>query len=158
MIRMPPLPIRQNDHPRPRLTNHARHLQPVLPSILNATVRDVECPPPTHTQNLGSVGGFARAVFRRAARPHLTLRQVEDAGALPALRGFQERTAAGLLDVVAVRGDGQNVESWTQRKGRHVSPDSPARARRSRARSAGAPPFPLTWAAGGLRARRCRRR
>ncbi len=110
MIRMPPLPVRQNDHPRPRLPNHGGDLQPVLVGVLHAAVGNIERPPPTHAQNPGRVVGLARAIFRRAARPHLAPRQVEDARALSALRSLQQRTAAGLLHVVAVRGNGQDVQ------------------------------------------------
>ena len=118
MIWMPPLPVGQNDHPRPRLPNHGGDLQPVLVGVLDAAVRNVERAPPTHAQNLGRVIGFARAIFRRAPRPHLALRQVEDARALAALRGLQQRAAAGLLYVVAVRGDGQDVQRLEVERGR----------------------------------------
>ena len=112
MVRMPPLPVGQNDHPRPRLPNHASDFQSVLPSVLDPTVRDVERSPPDHAQNLRGIVGLAGAVFGRAARAHLALRQVENARALPALRGFQQRPAAGLLDIVAVRGNGQDVQRF----------------------------------------------
>ena len=107
---MPPLPVRKNDHPRPRLPNHARHLQPVLPGILDAAVGKIERSSPTDAQNLCCVVGFAGTIFRCAARPHLSLRQVENARALPAPRRFQQRTSAGLLHVVAVSGNGKNVK------------------------------------------------
>ncbi len=110
MIRMPPFPVGQDDYPRARLPNHGGDFQPVLLSVLHAPVRNVERPPPTHAKNLGCVIGFARAIFRRAPRPHFALRQVEDAGALPALRSLQQSSAAGLLYIVAVRGDGQDVQ------------------------------------------------
>src|SRR5258708_7515024 len=101
MIRMPPLPIGKNDHPRPRLPNHAGPLQPVLPRVLHATVGEIESAPPTNPKNLCRVGGLARAILRRSASAHLALRQVEDASTLPALCRLQQCAAAGLFHIVA---------------------------------------------------------
>src|SRR6185312_8520634 len=53
--------------------------------------------------------GFAGAVVGGAARAHLAAGEVEDGGAMPLLHRFEKRAAAGLLDVVAVRGDGEYV-------------------------------------------------
>jgi hypothetical protein len=47
------------------------------------------------------------------------LRQIKNAGPLPALRHLQQRATAGLLHVVAVRGYGKNVEMKRIRK--HVA-------------------------------------
>ena len=110
MVGVPSLPVGQDDDARPRLPNHARDLQTVLPSILDAAVGKIQRPSPIDSQNLCRIIRFAGTIFRRAARAHFTLREVENARALPALRGFQQRAAAGLLDVVAVRGDGQHVQ------------------------------------------------
>jgi hypothetical protein len=49
-------------------------------------------------------------IFGGTARAHFPLREIEDAGPLPALRHLQEGTAASLLDVVSVRGYGKNFE------------------------------------------------
>ena len=45
-----------------------------------------------------------------AARAHLALREIENRRALPGARRLDERAAARELDVVAVRGDGEQVE------------------------------------------------
>ncbi len=50
--------------------------------------------------------------------PISPLRQVEDARALPALRGLQQSSAASLLYIVAVRGDGKNVQRLDVEEGR----------------------------------------
>ena len=53
---------------------------------------------------------LARTICGTAARAHFALRQIEDAGAMASLRHLEQRAAAGLLHIVAVRGDGQNIE------------------------------------------------
>src|SRR5579863_696463 len=105
MVRMAALPVRQNNHSWSRLANHARHLQAVLPRVLYAPVRNVEGPAPARAQNLRRIGRLARPIVGGPARPHLALRQVENARALPALRSFQQSAAASLLHVVAMRGN-----------------------------------------------------
>ena len=52
---------------------------------------------------------FLGALVHGAARSHLALCEVEDGGALSALGRLQQRTAAALLYIVAMRGDGENV-------------------------------------------------
>src|ERR1700722_2097220 len=142
MIGMPSLPIRKNDHSRTRFANDAGHLQPILPGIFYAAVGKVERPSPADSKNLGGVICFAGAIFCGAPGPHFSLREIEDASAMPPSRGPQQRPAAGLLYVVAVWGNGQDVQRWVQWKGRHVSRGFLAPARRFHARSSGAPPFP----------------
>jgi hypothetical protein len=53
--------------------------------------------------------GLLRAELGRSARTHLALREVDDGGALSVRGGFEQGAATRELDVVAVRGDGQNV-------------------------------------------------
>ena len=118
---MPSLPVRQNHHARPRLADHARYFQPVLPGVFDAAVGNIERPPPARAENSRRVRRLARAIFGGAARAHFALRQIENAGALAALGHLQQRAAAGLLHVVAVRGNGQNVEGSRG----HVSRDCP---------------------------------
>jgi hypothetical protein len=110
MIRMPSLPVRQDDHPRTRLANHARHFEPILPSILDAAVWKIQRTSPTDAKDLGCVVCFPSAIICGTARAHLSLSQIENARSLPAPCGFQQSTAAGLFDVVTMRGDGKNVE------------------------------------------------
>src|ERR1700722_16641780 len=158
MIRMPPFPVGQYYDPGPSFANDRGYLQAVLVSIFDTPIGNIERSPPTCFQNLRRIGSFAGAVVGAAPRPHLTLGQVEDSRALAMLRPFQQRAATGLLHVVAVRRDRQDVEGLARGEGRHVSRDCPAQAPRSRARSAGAPPFPSVWAVRGSRVRRCRRK
>src|SRR6266852_4827184 len=108
---MPSLPVGKNHDPRPLLAEDACNLQAVLPGVLNPGVGDIERRPPACFKNPGRSGGLARAVFGRATRTHFTLREIEDAGATSGLGHFQQGSAASLLHVVAMRGNGQDVES-----------------------------------------------
>ena len=137
MIRMASLPVRQNYYARPSLADDARHLEAIVPGIFHAAIGNIESSAPADTENPCRVGSLSGAIFGGTARAHFPLRQIEDAGPLPALRHLQERTAASLLDVVSVRGYGKNFEGSC----RHVSLDCLVRARHSRARSVDAPPF-----------------
>jgi hypothetical protein len=103
---MASLPVGKNYNPWPRLSQNPCHFQPILPRIFDAPIWNIERSTPHRSQNLGSIGSFASAIFGRTARTHFALREIEDAGPLPALRGFQHRSAAGLLYVVAVGCDG----------------------------------------------------
>ena len=107
---MPALPIRQNHDAGTRLADDARHFQPILPGVFDSTVWNIKRPAPPRAENSCRVRGLAGAIFSAAARAHFTLRQVENAGALPALRHLQQRSAAGLLHVVTVRCNRKNVE------------------------------------------------
>src|SRR5208283_3846774 len=53
---------------------------------------------------------FARTIFHGATCAHLSLGQIEDGGASTALGHLEQSGAAGLLHVVTMRGDGENVE------------------------------------------------
>src|ERR1017187_3145739 len=75
------LPIRKNQHARAQLTNDARDLDPVAKGVLDATIRDVESPPPTDFQDARCLVGLTRPVVNAAARAHFALREVEDGGA-----------------------------------------------------------------------------
>ena len=57
----------------------------------------------------GCLGGFALAVLCCAARPHLAASEVEDRGTAPERGHLEQRAAAGLLGVVAMGGDGEDV-------------------------------------------------
>src|SRR5207248_1402428 len=111
VVRMSAFPIRKDDHARPLLTDNARDLQAVLPGVFHAAVGDIEGIPPAGFEYLRRHFSFIFAVDCAATSSQLTLRQVEDAGALALLRSFEERAAAGLLNVVAMSGDCENIQS-----------------------------------------------
>jgi hypothetical protein len=62
-----------------------------------------------HTLELPRCLGFLCAQLSRAARAHLTLREIENADTLAAIHGLDERATAGEFDVVTVRADGKQV-------------------------------------------------
>src|SRR5262249_38721378 len=57
------------------------------------------------------------AILCRTTRTHLATSQIENARAIPVLCHLQQRAAAGLLHVVAMGGDGQDIQSAL--RGRH---------------------------------------
>jgi hypothetical protein len=58
-------------------------------------------------------------ILRRAPRSHLSLRKIEYTCAIAALRHLQQRAPAGLLRIVAMRRNGQNVE-WLHVRGKNT--------------------------------------
>src|SRR5689334_16696482 len=106
---MTPLPVRKDHDARSRLPDNACDLQPIFMGVLDAAIGDIERISPTGLQNARGVGSFAGAVICRSTGAHLATREVEDGGAIAALRHLEQRATAGLFDVIAVRGDGQNV-------------------------------------------------
>ncbi len=117
MVRMPPLPVRKYYHSRPLLAQHAHNLQPVFPGVLHPPVGNVERLPPRHAQDFRCLRCLAGAIFRAAPRAHLSPGEIENSGAISALRHLQQSAAAGLLYVVTVGGKGKNIE-W---RGGHQS-------------------------------------
>src|SRR5450631_106819 len=107
---MAPLPVGKNQDPRTLLAEYAGDLQAILPGIFDAAVGEIERMAPGNFQDARRVRRFAGTVFGGAARPHLALREVEDSGAVSALGHLEQSSAAGLFYVVAVRGQGENVE------------------------------------------------
>ena len=101
---MASLPIGQNQDARTSLPDNGCDFQTILPGIFHAPVGNIESTSPLRAQNGGRIGSLACALFRGSARSHLSLREIQDAGALSALRGFQQCSATGLLHVIAVRG------------------------------------------------------
>src|SRR5271166_4064170 len=126
---MASLPVRKNQHARAQLANDARDLGAILEGVLDAAVRNVERTPPTDFEDARRLVRFARAIFDGAARAHFALREVEDGGAASALGHLQQRAAAGLLDVVAVGGNGENVDLRGLRHGsqRRIATATPSR-------------------------------
>ena len=81
-----------------------------VPGILDAAVGNIERLAPGNFQNASRLRRFASAVFGGTARSHFTLCKVEDAGAVSALGHLVQSSATGLFYIIAVRGEGQNVE------------------------------------------------
>src|SRR6266481_5563208 len=107
VVRMASLPVGQDHHSRTLLANHLRHPQAVFPGVLYAAVGNIQSLPETYLENLCRFCRFLRAIVGCAARSHLALREIENPSALASLCHFEQRTAASLLYVVPMRGDGQ---------------------------------------------------
>ncbi len=110
MVGMAALPVGKDDDARAQAAKHGGNLQAVLVGVLDVAVGQVERLAVRNVQDAGCVGGFGGALGGGAAGAGLALREVEDAGAPAARVHGQQRAAAGLLDVVAVGGDGQDVD------------------------------------------------
>src|SRR5262245_27975142 len=67
-----------------------------------------------NTEDLSRPLGFFTPQRRATAGPGLPSRQVQDRGAVPLVRGPKQGTGASELDVVAMRGDGENID-WHQK-------------------------------------------
>src|ERR1700730_1718826 len=107
---MAALPVGKNHDAWPRLANHPRNFEPVLPGVLDVPVRDVKRMPPACAQDLRRVGCFTRSVFACTAGTHLSLGEVKNPRALATLRHLQQRATTRLLYVIAVRSNRQNIE------------------------------------------------
>ena len=77
--------------------------------VLQARVREVQVAAPAEPHVPRRRFGFRHALLGRAARAHVAGRQIQHAGAVAPLRHADQRAAAGLLDIVGMRRDGQNV-------------------------------------------------
>src|SRR5947209_6538699 len=110
MVRMPSLPVGQNHHARTLLPDNARNLHPVLVCVLHAAIRNIKSMAVRHLENAGSFGSFARTVCGSPACSHLSLGEIEDAGAAALLGHLKQRATTGLLHIIAVRSNSKKVE------------------------------------------------
>src|SRR5438874_5968181 len=110
MVWMAPLPVGKNDYPRPSLPDYARNFQPVLPSVLDATIRNIERLAPRDPEDLRGFYSLALAIFDRSAGSHFAACEVQNAGATTKVGHLEQRSAAGLLHVITMRGNGKYVE------------------------------------------------
>ena len=111
MIGMARLPVGQDHNARPHLAQHANNFRAILQCILDSAVGQVERLAPAHAQQPRRFCGFARAIFGGSARSGFALGQIENRRAQAASSHAQQRPAAGLLHVVAMRGNGQHISS-----------------------------------------------
>src|SRR5262245_44277834 len=108
---MAALPVGKDHHPRTLFADDARNFEPVLPSVFDAAVGNVQGMAVTRLEKLGGISSFAGAVFGGAARAHFPLRQVEDPSTQAALGHLEQSSAARLLHIIAVSGNGQDIQS-----------------------------------------------
>ena len=99
----------QDDHPGGEMADFPYQRSPGLLGVLEMGVGQAGVPPLGDTKDLGRLRRFLGPQRRAAPGAGLSGGQVENAGAVAGIRGFQQGAGAGELDVVAVRGDGENV-------------------------------------------------
>jgi hypothetical protein len=91
------------------LPDDSGDFQTIFPGILHPAIGYIERVPPLHSKNRSCIIGFTLAVFGCSSRAHLTLGQVENAGALSFLRRAKNRSTARLFYVIAMSRDRQNI-------------------------------------------------
>jgi hypothetical protein len=109
MVRMAGGPIGKNDDARTDAAQDGDNLKAILPGIFDAAIGDVEGFAPIHPQDARRFSGFDRTFVSGAARPPLSLGQVQNGGRDAKGAHAEQSAAAGLLHVVAMGGDGKNV-------------------------------------------------
>jgi hypothetical protein len=114
VVGMARLPIRENQDSRTQLPYDTRDLGLIFDGVLDSTVGDVQCLPPANVQNASSFGSFAGPIFDGAASAHLALGEIKDGSAATALRHLQQGSATGLLDIIAMCRNGQDVDPLTR--------------------------------------------
>ena len=105
------LPVGKNDDAGAQLAQDAHDGDAILKRVFDRAVGQVERLAPAHAENARGFFGLAGALFGGAAGSGFALGQIENRGAQAARRHAQQRSAAGLFHVVAMRGDGQNIGS-----------------------------------------------
>lgn len=114
MVRMAPLPIRQDNHSWPQTAEGLDDLEPVRLRVFDVAVGKIKRLAMGDPEDTGGLLGLGAALLGGAPGPGLPLGKVEDA-CLPSSRLHgKQRPAAGLFDVVTMRGDSENIEHRRQ--------------------------------------------
>lgn len=109
MVGMTAFPVGKDQYSGTLFPKDANDLQAIVPGVFDSTVGYVERLPPGNLQNTCRFGRFGGSIFCRAACSHFSLREIENSRAISALRHLEQGSSAGLFDVVAVSGQGENV-------------------------------------------------
>jgi phosphoribosylformylglycinamidine (FGAM) synthase-like amidotransferase family enzyme len=107
------LPVGEDHDARTQASQYGGDLEAIFLSILHVAVRKVEGFAVAYAEDF--CGGFClgSSLGSGAASARFAAREIEDAGAPAEGLLDQEGTAAGLLDVIAMRSDGKDVErTW----------------------------------------------
>ena len=111
MVRVTTLPVRQDDDAGTEAAQNGGDLQAVFERVLYGTIRQVERLAMAHLENSGGGFGLGLAFGCAAAGTGLRLGSGRGCRCASAKRLLDEQgAAAGLLHVVAVRGDGEDVD------------------------------------------------
>jgi hypothetical protein len=104
------LPVGKNDDAGTQATKDGGQLEAIFEGVLDVAVGEVEGFAVGDVEDAGGGVGFGFAIGGGAAGAGLALSEIEDAGAPASGVHAKESTAAGLLDVVAVGGYGEDVD------------------------------------------------
>ena len=116
VVGMAALPVGKDDDAGTKAAQDCGELEAVGEGVLDVAVGQIERFAVGDVEDAGGCVGFGFAVGSGAAGAGLALGEIEDAGAPAAGVHGEERAAAGLFDVVAVGGDGEDVDGlgwWT---------------------------------------------
>jgi hypothetical protein len=103
------LPVGKNDHAWTKAAEDCGDFEAVGQGIFDVAVEKIEGLAVGDVEDAGGFGGFGCAVGRCASGAGFSLGEIEDGGGVAAGLHGQEGAAAGLFDVVAVGGDGENA-------------------------------------------------
>src|SRR5712691_7152716 len=107
---MAPFPVRQYDGVRPQGANLPGDTHLVFLCDFQARIRQAEVLTVAHAEYARRRRSLAPADLGGAAAPHLALGQVEDAYLVSALDHADQRPAAGQLDIIGMRRNGEQIE------------------------------------------------
>src|SRR6478672_11569293 len=107
---MTSLPIGKNHHPRPGPPNNLCNFEPIFPGVFDASVRNIKRLAPGDLQDLCCFQGFSFAIRSAPTRAHLAAGQIQNARAMAEFRHLEKGSAAGLFNIVAMRGDREDIE------------------------------------------------
>lgn len=110
MIGVARLPVRDDHDARPQMPDLSRDGHARGDAVVQARVGKTEVAAPRHLENPRGLLGFRHADLRGTARSHVARGQIHDAGAIAHPGHFEQGSAARLLDIVRMRGDGQYVQ------------------------------------------------
>ncbi len=126
MIGVTALPVRENHDARTQAAKHSRDLEPVLIGVLNVAVGQIKRLAVGDVEDASCGSGLGCAVGGGAASAGFALSEVEDTGAPATGVHGEQRAAASLLDIVAMRSDGENIDGlhvgYASRGGKGVRP------------------------------------
>src|SRR4051794_37394510 len=107
---MSALPIGKDHNARTSASDYACDLQAVDPGVLDAAIGNIKRLPPSRLEKPSCLAGLAFPIGGGAACAHFAASEVENAGAPTGLGCLQQGPATGLFNVVAMRGDSEDLE------------------------------------------------
>lgn len=109
------LPVGEDDDARAKTAKDGGELEAIIEGVLDVAVGKVEGFAVSDVEDAGGGVGFGFAISSGATGAGFSLGEVEDSGAPAAGVHCEESASAGLLDVVAVGGYGEDVDEGRSR-------------------------------------------